>query len=219
MASVFLDLDGTLTDPKVGITQSVIYALNQLGLTAPHPDELEWVIGPALLDSFARLGAPDPQAALDLYRTRYTRVGLFENLVYPGIPSVLEKLVGDGHTLYLATAKPHAYATKITAHLGLSQWLRQEFGPELDGTRNNKGDLLQHALATTGINPNHAVMIGDRVHDFNAARFVKMRSVGVTWGYGGCDEIAQATVSCDAPAGLPDAIQSALTSALTSTLT
>jgi len=207
---VFLDLDGTLTDPKPGITKSFIYALEKLGLPTPAPDDLEWVIGPALLDSFTQLQVDDPQVAVDLYRERYTRDGLFENRVYDGIPDLLTNLQDAGYTMCLATAKPHAYARKITAHFGLAQYLTHEFGPELDGTRNNKGDLLAHALERTGIDPVQSVMVGDRHHDYDAARAVGMKAVAVTWGYGSAGEWATADVVCEVPQDLPVVIREIL---------
>lgn len=199
MSTVFLDLDGTLTDPKQGITKSFIYALDKLGLPTPAPDDLEWVIGPALIDSFTQLQVADPQAAIDLYRERYTDVGLFENRVYDGIPELLTGLQNAGYVMNLATAKPHIYARKITAHFGLSQYLTHEFGPELDGTRNNKGELLAYALTKTGQTAEDSIMIGDRHHDIDAARAVGMKSIAVTWGYGAADEWADADAICDSP--------------------
>lgn len=199
MSTVFLDLDGTLTDPKPGVTKSFIYALEKLGRVAPTMDELEWVIGPALMESFVELKVDDPQVAIDLYRERYTTVGLFENRVYDGIPDLLSGLRDNGYTMCLATAKPHAYARKITAHFGLAEYLTHEFGPELDGTRNNKGDLLAHALDLTGYDAGTSIMIGDRHHDIDAARAVGMKAIGVTWGYGSLDELSMADAICHTP--------------------
>ena len=210
MNTVFLDLDGTLTDPKIGVTKSFIYALEKLGLTAPHMDELEWVIGPSLIESFTRMQVPDPQVAIDLYRERYTSVGLLENSLYSGIIPALEQLQGADYRMCLATAKPHAYARKITAHFGLAPFLEHEFGPELDGTRNNKGDLLAHALELTGIDPAQSVMVGDRHHDFDAARAVGMKAIAVTWGYGSAEEWATADVVCEVPQNLPDVVRGLL---------
>jgi len=207
---VFLDLDGTLTDPKPGITRSFAHALKAVGMTPPPLDELTWVIGPALVDSFAKLGVDDPAVALKHYREVYTSGGLFENSVYSGIPEALAAIKSSGLEMHLATAKPHAYARKITAHFGLSDFLTNEFGPELDGTRNNKGDLLTYALDLTGIDAANSVMIGDRIHDIEAARVVGMRSIGVTWGYGSATETGQADFLCHAPVDLPDVIAKAL---------
>lgn len=208
MAHIFLDLDGTLVDPKLGITSAFTYALNSLNL--PHPGELDWIIGPSLLDSFTRLGAPDPHEALRLYRKRYTDTGMFACHVYDGIPQALQALKAAGHSLYLATAKPHVYAKQITAHFGLAGYLTQEYGPELDGTRNDKDALLAYALQDLNLPAASCAMVGDRSYDYNAARAVGMGSVAVNWGYGSAQERALADVSCDDPAGLVVAIDQLL---------
>jgi len=210
LKTVFLDLDGTLTDPKPGVTKSFIYALEKLGRVAPTMDELEWVIGPALMESFIQLKVDDPLEAIDLYRERYTTIGLYENRVYDGIPGLLTNLQSAGYTMCLATAKPYAYARKITAHFGLAQYLTHEFGPELDGTRNNKGDLLAYALDLTGYNAGSSIMIGDRHHDIDAARAVGMKSIGVTWGYGSESELAAANAVCQTPDDLAETIKALL---------
>ncbi len=188
MRTVFLDLDGTLVDPKPGITDALRHALRQLGQPVPEPAALHWVIGPPLLESFAALGVPDPQAALDLYRARYVAGGMYDTAVYPGIPEVLAALTARGDRLVLMTAKPHVYARKITARLGLAAWLDAEYGPELDGTRNDKAELLAFAMAELGVAPECAVMVGDRRHDIAAARGNRVASVAVAWGYGAPEE-------------------------------
>ena len=146
MNTVFLDLDGTLTDPAEGIFSALNYALTQLGHAPLDPATMGWVIGPALLDTFARLGVADPQLAVDHYRVQYTDTGLFQNTPYPGIFNALEGLRAQGQQLVLMTAKPHIYAKRITAHFGITPYLQAEYGPELDGTRNDKSELLAHAL-------------------------------------------------------------------------
>jgi len=200
---IFFDLDGTLTDPKIGVTKSVAFALSRLGHSVPDLDDLTWVIGPALIDSFERLGVDDPEQALELYRERYRDVGLFENSVYPGIPKALTAVTKAGFSASVATAKPHIYARRITAHFDLSRFFAHEFGPELDGTRNDKGELLAFALETTGIKASDSIMVGDRIHDINAARAVGMKCVGVTWGYGGAEETDLADFQCASPENLP----------------
>ena len=208
MATIFLDLDGTLVDPKLGIHAAFTYALTTMGL--PVPEDLDWIIGPSLVDSFNQLGAPDPGEGLRLYRKRYTDTGMYAAHVYAGIPKVLRDLKAAGHILHLATAKPHAYATKITAHFDLAGFLEHQFGPELDGTRNDKGELLAYALDRLGEEVANCVMVGDRHHDYNAARAVGMASVAVTWGYGNADERTLADVICEAPKGLVRAVTQAL---------
>ena len=145
---VFLDLDGTLTDPKVGITKSIRYAMTKIGAPLPKNLDLDWTIGPSLWDSFGKMGLQnkDIDKAVTYYRERYTDVGLFENQVYKGIPAALKILQKNHIKMYLMTAKPHSYAKKITAHFGLTKFLTYEFGSELDGKNTNKTDLIGHAL-------------------------------------------------------------------------
>ncbi len=191
---VFLDLDGTLTDPKPGITRSIRHALIELRLGAPAEDDLTWCIGPPLLGSFETLtGDPvlAPQA-LALYRERFGEIGLYENRVYDGVPEMLAALREAGCRMWLATSKPHVYAARIAAHFGLDDWLEGLFGSELDGTRADKTELLAQALLTTGADPSRAVMLGDRKHDIVGARENRIAGVGALWGYGGEAELTEA---------------------------
>lgn len=212
MARVFLDLDGTLTDPFEGFTRSVAYALERLGRPVPDPADLGWAIGPSLWESFDRMGLTKAEAdeGVRLYRERYTDTGLFENTPYPGIVDALERIAANGHRMFLATAKPMAYAGRITAHFGLAGFMEDQFGSELDGTNADKPDLVRHAVAQTGTGP--AVMVGDRRHDAAGARAVDIPFVGVLWGYGSEDELrtAGAHIRATSPAELPGAIDRAL---------
>jgi phosphoglycolate phosphatase len=186
MRIVFLDLDGTLTDPKPGITRSIRHALHTLGREAPPEDALTWCIGPPLLQSFVHLLGDEALAgrALALYRERFAKTGLYENRVYAGVPEMLKRLRDAGFRLFLATSKPHVFASRITAHFGLDRWLDGAFGSELDGTRTDKTALLAHALEETGAEPGQAVMLGDREHDIIGARNNGVAGVGALWGYG-----------------------------------
>lgn len=206
MISVFLDLDGTLLDSKPGILASLGHALRETGHADVAETDMTWMIGPPFHESFAKLGLRDPEGTLAAYRTHYKASGMYDATIYDGIEAAIDRIAGDGATLYLATAKPHDYARKITAHFGLARRFKAEYGPELDGTRGWKGDLLAHALAETGIDPARAIMVGDRHHDFAAAAEVGMKSVAVLWGYGSADEHAHADYICAAPTGLPDVV-------------
>lgn len=188
MSAVFLDLDGTLMDSEPGILSSLRAAFIEVGRADLAAGDLRWMIGPPFIDSFKKLELPEPQAAIDAYRRIYDMGGMFDAKVYDGVLAMIEELDSAGHRLYLATAKPHVAATKITRHFGLSGYMVAEFGPELDGTRNWKGDLLAHALEITGEDASSAVMVGDRHHDIAAAASVNMKSVAVRWGYGTEDE-------------------------------
>jgi phosphoglycolate phosphatase len=196
MDTIFFDLDGTLTDPKIGITRSIQYALDKLGrLAIPEQDDLTWCIGPPLRASFEKLllgSAHSPDLAVALYRERFADVGLYENSVYAGIGDILAALTASGRRVFVATSKPRVFAERIIDHFGLSGHFERVFGSELDGTRVDKTHLLGYALRETGIDPAQAIMIGDRSHDMIGARNNGLRAIGVLYGYGSRNELVDA---------------------------
>lgn len=193
---LLFDLDGTLSDPFVGITTCIRYAVEGLGRTPPPAESLRWCIGPPLKGSFARLlDSRDEQlldAAVAKYRERFGSVGLFENTLYPGIVDALESLGKDGHGLSVATSKPTVFAVRIIEHFGLRKYFRSVDGSELDGTRTDKAELIAHILRRDDIPSSEAMMIGDRGHDIIGARENKIVGLGVLWGYGSLEELASA---------------------------
>ena len=194
MDAIFFDLDGTLTDPKPGITRSIQYALHKLDHhTIPTEDELTWCIGPPLRASFATmLGDHVADQAVVLYRERFSDVGLYENGVYDGVRDVLTQLRTAGHRLFVATSKPHVFAERIIDHFGLRRHFERVFGSELDGTRVDKSHLLEYALREVSVDPSKTVMIGDRSHDMVGAKNNGMQRIGVLYGYGNRDELLEA---------------------------
>jgi phosphoglycolate phosphatase len=206
--AVLFDLDGTLTDPKPGITECIRYALTKLGRAAPEPEALLWCIGPPMPKSFATLLATTDDAliaqGIALYRERFGTVGLFENAVYPGIPEAVAAVRATGLATYVATSKPHVYATRILDHFGLAGLFDGVYGSELDLTRVDKGELIAYALAQERLAPARVVMVGDREHDVLGARRCGVRAIGVTYGYGSETELRAA--GAHALAGAPGAI-------------
>jgi phosphoglycolate phosphatase len=194
MNAIYFDLDGTLTDPKPGITRSIRYALSKLDRAAPPEDELTWCIGPPLRASLKKLLGTDDLAdkALSLYRERFADVGIFENEIYPGIEDTLSVLAESGRRLFVATSKPGVYAERIIDYFKLKVYFERVFGSELDGRRSDKTDLLGYALETARVDPTQAIMIGDRSHDMIGARNNGMTAVGVLYGYGSEEELLHA---------------------------
>lgn len=194
MDAAFFDLDGTLTDPKPGITRSIQYALERLGFPAPSEDELVWCIGPPLHGSLKKYVGTDELAyrALELYRERFRDIGLYENETYAGIEETLSKVAASGRRLFVATSKPKVYADRIVEHFGLRRHFEHVFGSELDGTRTDKADLLAYALAELKIDPARTIMVGDRSHDVVGARKNGMTAIGVLYGYGSLTELTDA---------------------------
>ncbi len=194
--SVLFDLDGTLTDPRIGITRCIQHALTAFGRVPPAEDELLWCIGPPLQASFARLLATEDPALLNLaitrYRERFATIGLYENTLYPGVPELLTDLRGKGYGTFVATSKPRIYAQRILDHFQVATLFDGIHGSELDGTRVDKGELIAHLLAVEGLNPGDAVMVGDREHDMVGGRMCGLRCLGVTYGYGSEQELRDA---------------------------
>jgi phosphoglycolate phosphatase len=211
MDAIYFDLDGTLTDPKPGITRSIQYALRKLDYhTIPTEDELTWCIGPPLRASFVKIlkTADSADLAVSLYRERFSDIGLYENGVYDGIRDVLTTLGKSGHRMFVATSKPHVFAERIIDHFGLRHHFEHVFGSELDGTRVDKSHLLEYALNTASVDPSRTVMIGDRSHDMIGASNNGMKSIGVLYGYGSKDELigAGALRVCATPQAILDCI-------------
>ena len=212
MTTFLFDLDGTLTDPREGITRSIAYALERMGHAPPPLDHLTFAIGPPLRRSLAQLLGNDDAAqverALAYYRERFADVGLFENAPYVGIAEALSTLRADHATLLVATSKPRVYAERIVRHFGLDIHFAAVHGCELDGTREDKRDLLEHLLGHHGIAGGACVMVGDRDVDMRAARHHGAGALGALWGYGGREELvgAGAHALCEAPGDLPRAL-------------
>lgn len=182
---ILFDLDGTLTDPKEGITRSVQYALSKCGIKADCEQLLDF-IGPPLRDSFAEYyGFDDKKCddAIAYYRERFSTVGLFENKVYPGVPETLAKLNNLGYRLAIATSKPTVYTIKICDKYGLTPYFDVIAGSELDGRNSKKRDVIANVVDEFGCQIQEAVMVGDRKHDIIGAKECGMQSIGVRCGY------------------------------------
>ena len=210
MDAIFFDLDGTLTDPKLGITSSIQYALQRLDLPVPSQDELTWCIGPPLRSSFVTMLGGEARAdlAVSLYRERFGDIGLYENKVYPDIEHILAALKQSHGRLFVATSKASVFAERIIDHFRLRDYFERVFGAELDGTRADKADLLAYALKNAAVNPKRALMIGDRSHDIIGAKKNGMAAVGVLYGYGSERELIEAGAShiCATPRAVLDHI-------------
>jgi phosphoglycolate phosphatase len=192
----FWDLDGTLTDSAPGITHSVRYAMEQMGKPLAPDHDLRCFIGPPLLYSFENflgLSPADSQRAVDLYRVCYRAGAMLECNVYDGVREVLAELNRRGIVCVLATCKPHEFANNIIKHFDLAKYFAYVSGPEMDGTRNEKHEVIEYALQNLGIpSPNAVLMVGDRRDDVVGAKKCNMDCVGVAWGFGTREELDDA---------------------------
>ena len=193
--TLLFDLDGTLTDPGLGITNSVLYALKAMGIAEPPRESLYSFIGPPLTDSFQQmfgLSPKDADTAVRYYREYFSRAGMFENTVYPGIPELLQHQRDLGRTLCVATSKPLHFASQILSHFQLADYFHWICGPGMDERKTAKSDVVADALRKSGASAQEAVMIGDREHDVLGAARCGVRTIGVLYGYGSLDELTHA---------------------------
>lgn len=188
------DLDGTLTDPKEGITRSVQYALKRLDYPHYEGDNLDWIIGPPLKESFKTLFQTTDDAllnqAISIYRERYREVGLYENIVYPGIPDLLAQLKEKGCRHLLATSKPRVFAEQILQHFSMDSYFSVIMGSELNGQFVEKDCLIAEVLKALPVDSrSKTVMIGDRRFDVDGARANHIDVISVGYGYGTGEEL------------------------------
>ncbi len=192
--TILFDLDGTLTDPGVGITKSVEYALNRYGITVNDRSELYPFIGPPLVDSFMKYyGFSKKKAfeAVDVYREYFRETGLFENEVYSGVPELLNALKTAKKTLLIASSKPEEFVFTILKHFNLLQYFDFVGGASMDETRAKKEDVLRYVLEKANVDPAKAIMVGDRKFDVEGAHAFGLDAVAVTYGYGSLEELTE----------------------------
>lgn len=193
------DLDGTLTDPKEGITRSVQYALRFFGIEEPDLTKLEVFIGPPLKDSFMEfynLSREQAGKAVEVYRERFAPVGVLENKIYPGMERMLAGLYEKGIHLAVASSKPHVFVQQILKHFDIGKYFEVIVGSELDGRRTDKEEVVLEALRQLGIlsmkeeeRHRRCAMIGDRKFDIQGAKAHGLTAVGVRFGYAGEGEL------------------------------
>lgn len=193
---ILFDLDGTVTDPEIGITLSVAYSLRHFGIEVEDARSLRKFIGPPLLDSFKDFygfSAEKAEEAVEKYRERFSVTGIFENEPYDGIHSLLKELCGKGYTLAIASSKPEVFTKRIIEHFELAPYFTEVCGSELDGRRTNKAEVITYALEKLGSPPaEDTVMVGDRKHDILGAKANGLTSIGVLYGFGDEEELQEA---------------------------
>ncbi|MBQ8166013.1 MAG: HAD hydrolase-like protein [Lachnospiraceae bacterium] len=214
---ILFDLDGTITEPFLGISNGIKYALDKFGIKMEDNETLRKFIGPPLRDSFREYcGFTEKQAedATRYYREYYSVKGLEENEIMPGMDKALKQLCDKGFKLYLATSKPEKFAKIILENLGLLEYFDIAAGASFDGTREKKEQVIEYLLKQIkekydGFNIEQAVMVGDRHFDINGASYFGMDSIGVTFGYGDFDELknAGATYVVDEAKGIVNVVE------------
>ena len=194
--TILFDLDGTLTDPGIGITNSVAYALNKFGISVADKTELYKFIGPPLKDSFMKyygFNQSNALLAVDYYREYFSEKGIFENKIYVGVQEVLSDIKNSGRKIALATSKSELFAKQILDYFNLTEYFDFIGGATMDSSRSTKGDVIKYTLQNIKIKDlSTVVMVGDREQDIIGAKQAGIDSIGVLFGYGDRKELKNA---------------------------
>lgn len=194
MKRILFDLDGTLTDPFLGITRSVAYSLKSFGIEVDDLETLKPFIGPPLDVSFREYYHMDEAQswkAVEKYREYFSKKGLFENKVYEGMESFLQSLLNMDMKLYVCTSKPEVFAKEILDYFSLTPYFTGVYGATLDGSLKNKGDVIAHCIKQEQLNIQDCMMVGDRQHDIVGAHQYQIPCIGVLYGYGSLEEFQE----------------------------
>lgn len=195
---VLFDLDGTLTDPKEGITKCCQYGLRAVGIDVPDLKELEQFIGPPLVPAFQEVyGITEEQAyyAVDKFRERFAPKGILENELLEGVPEMLRRLKEEGKTVAIASSKPEPFVRQILDNFQIAQWFDDMIGSTMDEKHAGKSEVIENALTRLGVkdmDKDAIIMVGDRKHDVEGAKYHGLKTIGVTFGYGSREELAEA---------------------------
>ena len=193
--NIIFDLDGTLTESGTGIKNSVRYTIEHYGLPMEDDESLDRYVGPPLINSFQwYLGFNEQEAmeAIKVYRSYFTQKGMFENRVYDGVEDMLKALKNAGKRMFIATGKPTVYSKQILEHFGLIDYFECVCGIDLNEVATEKDELIAEVIAFAKVNPEDCVMVGDRKFDVIGAIKSGVTPVGVTYGYGGRQELGDA---------------------------
>lgn len=187
--NILFDLDGTLSDSAEGIINCASLALNYFNLPVASKEEMKVFIGPPLRKTFVEFGLSkeDAEKAVEIYRSRYVPIGMYETKLYEGLKDMLETLKQNGFKLFVATSKPEEMAIEIIKYLGIFDYFDLICGATLDKSRDSKDEVIDYLLKQTGIN--NALMIGDTAFDVVGANAHGIKTVGVSWGYGKVEEM------------------------------
>ena len=204
---ILFDLDGTLTDPELGITSCVQYALKHFGIEVEDRRSLRHYIGPPLRETVMKdyhFTKEQAEEAIVKYRERFSAVGMFENEVYPGVDSLLEKLKQEGKVLATASSKPEKFVVKILEHFGLDGYFDEIAGAELTAEgRNSKEEVLRYVMDRLGVeDKSRAVLVGDTKYDVEGAKALGIDCIGVTYGFGTAAELKGCVAVASSPAEL-----------------
>lgn len=210
--NILFDLDGTISDSREGVVGCFQHTLRELTGSYSEESVIMNLIGIPIWTIFSELLQTDDEQlitkAIMIYRDKYAEIGITGNSVYPGMAELLSTLNENSYSIYVVTMKNTQDSEKVVRHLGFDHLIQKTYGPNFEGYPDNKAELIRSALDENKLFPNDTVMIGDRKEDILAGKSNNVRTIGVTWGFGSSEEIAEASpdVICHMPEDIFQAI-------------
>lgn len=191
---ILFDLDGTLTDSMEGVIRSVQYMQEKMNREIWSFDDLRFIVGPPLIQSFTGEFGMElelAEKAVEVFRERYSTIGLFENKVFPGIVELLEDLKGKGKRMAVATSKKEELAVEILEHFDIAKYFEVIGGDKREIGRDNKAKVIDYVLETMQAEKDDVIMVGDRKFDINGAHAIGIPCIAVEYGYGDRQEFEE----------------------------
>ena len=188
---ILFDLDGTLTDSMEGVIRSAQYMQEKMGLRVWDYEELRFMVGPPLIESFTKefaMPLKEAEKGVEVFRERYATIGLFENAVFPGILEMLEELQAQGKRMAVATSKREELAVEILEHFGIAKYMEVIGGDMRELGRDTKAKVIEYVLETMQAEKEDIIMVGDRKFDIVGAHELGIPCIAVEWGYGDREE-------------------------------
>ena len=188
---ILFDLDGTLTDSEEGIIRSTQYMQEKMGQRIWSAEELHFIVGPPLIQSFTKefgMAQEMAEKAVAIFRERYATIGLFENSVFPGVVELLQALRKKGKRLAVATSKKEDLAVRILEHFEIADYFEVIGGDRREVGRDNKAKVIDYVQETMQARKDDVIMIGDRKFDIEGAHAIGIPCIAVEYGYGDRDE-------------------------------
>jgi phosphoglycolate phosphatase len=194
---IAFDLDGTLSDPAKGLIQGFVYCFRKLGLPYDDEESLRKYIGPSLYDEWQEdfgFTPDEANAAIEIFREYYNIYGWWDNVMYDGIPEMLDSLKRAGKKVVLATSKPLDTAKKVLELFGLTHYF-DFIGGAISHQKDQKWEVLNWSLSEVGVDLSDpeslakCIMVGDRKYDAEGAKICGIDSMGVLYGHGSNEEM------------------------------
>jgi phosphoglycolate phosphatase len=191
---VMFDLDGTLVDSSVDITNALNYATGPYGFEEITPARTITMVGEGLTRLMEKMAGKERAALMPELLDRFIRYysdHLTDFTVpYEGVRDTLERL--EGYRKAVISNKRESLSRRLLEELDLLKYFDMVLGSDSAEERKPSPKPLQKALAVFGVGKDEAVIVGDSNYDIEAGKAAGVHTVGVTYGFRGIESLRAA---------------------------